>query len=67
MKSLVWFVLGVAGGFVVAHFMDKDPRGHEVLAAVDARIAEFTDRMGDAYRQQEARLSSDPAADEPAA
>jgi len=58
MKSLVWFVLGVAGGFVVAHFMNKDPRGHEVLAAVDARIAEFTDRIGDAYRQEEARLAS---------
>jgi len=67
MKSLVWFVLGIAGGFVVAHFMDKNPRGHDVLAAVDARIAEFTDRMGDAYRQEDARLSSGPAVDEPAA
>jgi hypothetical protein len=57
MKSLLWFLLGVIGGFVAAHLMNKDPRGHEVLADVDARITEFTDRIGDAYREQEARMS----------
>jgi hypothetical protein len=58
MKKLLWLLLGVAGGFVLAHFVDKDPRGHEVLADIDARVAEFTDRIGDAYRAQEARLAS---------
>ncbi|GAA5027376.1 ATPase [Microbacterium fluvii] len=57
MKNVLWFVLGIAGGFVVAHFMNKDPRGHQVLAEVDARITEFTDRIGEAYREQEARLA----------
>jgi hypothetical protein len=57
MKNLLWFLFGIAGGFVLAHMMDKDPRGHEILADVDARITEFTDRMGDAYREQEARFS----------
>ena len=57
MKNLLWFLLGIAGGFVLAHLVNKDPRGHEILADVDARITEFTDRMGDAYREQEARLS----------
>jgi hypothetical protein len=57
MKNLVWFLLGIAGGFVAAHFMNKDPRGHELLADVDARITEFTDRIGDAYREQEARFA----------
>lgn len=57
MKNLVWFLLGVAGGFVVAHFMNKDPRGHEILADVDARVTEFTDRIADAYREQEARFA----------
>jgi hypothetical protein len=55
-KSFVWFVLGIAGGFVLAHLVDKDPRGHEVLAQVDARINAFTDRLSDAYRAQEAQL-----------
>lgn len=57
MKNVLWFLLGVIGGFVVAHFVNKDPRGHELLAEVDARISEFTDRIGDAYREQEARFA----------
>ena len=57
MKNLLWFLLGIAGGFVIAHLMNKDPRGHEILADVDARITEFTDRIGDAYREQEARFA----------
>jgi len=57
MKKLFWFVFGIAGGFVLAHLMDKDPRGHELLAEVDSRISEFTDRIGDAYREQEAKIS----------
>ncbi|MGB4776960.1 ATPase [Microbacterium sp.] len=56
MKSFLWFVLGIAAGFVVAHLVNKDPRGHEVLAEVDARIDEFTDRIGEAYRAQEAKI-----------
>ncbi len=56
MKSMMWFVLGLAGGFVAAHLVNKDPRGHEVLADVDARITEFTDRIGEAYRAQEAKI-----------
>ena len=56
MRNALWFVLGVAGGFVAAHVVNKDPRGHEMLAEVDARISEFTDRIGDAYRDQEARI-----------
>ena len=57
MKNALWFLMGVVGGFVIAHLVNKDPRGHELLAEVDARIGEFTDRIGDAYREQEARLS----------
>ena len=57
MKNVLLFLFGVAGGFVLAHLMNKDPRGHELLADVDARITEFTDRIGDAYREQEARIS----------
>lgn len=56
MKKFVWFTFGVAAGFVIAHFVNKDPRGHEVLAQADARITEFTDRIADAYREQQARL-----------
>jgi len=56
-KNLVWFVLGTGAGFVLAHIVNKDPRGHELLAEIDARIGEFTDRIGDAYRDQQNRLN----------
>ncbi|WP_417562563.1 ATPase [Microbacterium sp.] len=62
MKKLLWFLVGVAAGFVLAHFVNKDPRGREVLAEVDARIAEFTERIGDAYRLEDARLGGTDAA-----
>ena len=58
MKSVLWFLTGVIGGFVAAHFMNKDPRGHELLAQVDARISDFTAVLGDAFREQEARLGA---------
>lgn len=57
MNKLLWFLLGIAGGFVFAHFMNKDPRGHELLAELDGRVSEFTDRIGAAYREQEARFA----------
>ncbi|MGP6171108.1 hypothetical protein ACTU6U_06345 [Microbacterium sp. A196] len=56
MKSFLWFLIGVIGGFVAAHFMNKDPRGHDLLSEVDARITGFTAILSDAYREQEARL-----------
>ncbi|MBP2435528.1 hypothetical protein [Microbacterium amylolyticum] len=55
MKNLSWFVLGIVGGFVVAHFMNKDPRGNELLASIDARISGFTDAITDAYHAEVAR------------
>ncbi|MEV8238703.1 ATPase [Microbacterium testaceum] len=57
MRSLVWFAFGIVGGFVAAHLVNKDPRGQELFAQLDSRISEFTDRMSDAYHEQETRLS----------
>ena len=57
MRNALWFTAGAAAGFVLAHVMNRDPRGHEVLAEIDARITEFTDRITDAYRDQRARLT----------
>ena len=58
MKNLLWFMFGIIGGFVAAHLVNKDPRGHELLEQVDARISEFTDRMSDAYHDQQSALHS---------
>ena len=62
MKRLSWLLIGVIGGFVAAHFMNKDPRGQELFADLDARLSQVTAIISDAYRQQDARLS-DPADD----
>lgn len=62
MKNLLWFLIGVIGGFIAAHLMNKDPRGQEIFADIDARISEFTGALSEAYRQQEARLA-DPTDD----
>ena len=56
MKNALWFLIGVISGFAAAHLVSKDPRGHELLADIDARIAEFTDRVSDSYRLQEAKF-----------
>ena len=56
MKNALWFLIGVIGGFAAAHLVSKDPRGNELLADIDARIAEFTERVSDAYRLQEAKF-----------
>ena len=58
MKNLRWFLLGIVSGFVAAHFLNKDPRGAELFADLDARIDEFAGRIGEAYRLEEARRSS---------
>ena len=58
MKNVLWFLVGVIGGFVAAHFMNKDPRGHELLAQIDARVNSFTSAFSDAFHDQEERLSA---------
>ncbi|WP_156761861.1 hypothetical protein [Microbacterium karelineae] len=55
MKNVLWFLLGIVGGFVAAHFMTKDPRGNELLASIDARISGFTDTLTEAYHAEVAR------------
>jgi len=58
MKNVAWFLLGIIGGFVAAHFMNKDPRGHELLASIDARISGFTGALTDAYHAEVERESA---------
>jgi hypothetical protein len=57
MKNVMLLLFGVAIVYVLAHLVNKDPRGHELLAEFDARIGAFTDRIGDAYREQESRIT----------
>lgn len=59
MKKLLWLGFGICMGFVAAHFVNRDPRGRELLAEVDARISGFTEAMTEAYHAQEARFTDE--------
>lgn len=65
MKGLVWFVVGIAGGFVVAHFANRTARGQLLFAELDARIGEFSDLVSHAYREQEAKFADTPEETKP--
>ena len=56
MKSIVWFALGVAAGFVVAHQVNQTQQGREFVADVDAKARAFGQAVADGYHAREAEL-----------
>ena len=56
MKNFIWLVIGVAGGFVVAHNLNKTQQGKQFFAELDAKAREFGEAISDGYRQREAEL-----------
>jgi hypothetical protein len=56
MKNVFWLIVGVGAGFVVAHEINKSQRGRDFFEDVDSRIREFTETIGDAYKEREAEL-----------
>jgi hypothetical protein len=56
MKKALWFVLGVALGFVVAQRVAGTGPGQERLGTLDARAREFGKTVADAYRARQAEL-----------
>lgn len=53
MKNVLWFLIGVIGGFVVVYFMNKDLCGYDIFVEVDVRINGFIVIFGDVYCEQE--------------
>ena len=56
MKNVFWLIVGIGAGFVVAHEVNKTQSGKRFFSELDSRIKEFTDTVGDAYKQREAQL-----------
>ena len=56
MKNFFWLVIGVAGGFVVAHNLNKTHQGKQFFAELDAKAREFGEAISDGYRRREAEL-----------
>lgn len=56
MKSIVWFVVGAAVGFVAAHQLAKTEQGSRLFAEIDGRARDFGRAVSDGYRAREAEL-----------
>ncbi|AQX80292.1 hypothetical protein ITJ66_11140 [Plantibacter sp. VKM Ac-2885] len=56
MKNVFWLIVGIGAGFVVAHEINKTQSGKRFFSELDSRVREFTDTVGDAYKEREAQL-----------
>lgn len=56
MKSVVWFIAGIAAGFVVAHQVAKTEQGGRLFAEIDGKARDFGRAVSDGYRAREAQL-----------
>jgi hypothetical protein len=56
MKNVLWLVVGVGVGFVVAHQVAGTPRGKRFFDDVNAKAHDFGDAVVDGYKQREAEL-----------
>jgi hypothetical protein len=56
MKKILWLVLGVAIGFVVAHQVNQTAEGRSFFSDLDKRTKGFADSIVDGYRERESEL-----------
>jgi hypothetical protein len=56
MKSFIWLVVGVAGGFVVAHQLNKTEQGKRFFEELDQKARDFGAAVADGYHAREAEL-----------
>ncbi len=59
MGKVLWLLVGVALGFVLAHQAARTEPGKRVFATVNGAVDEFTQTVADSYR---ARLAETDAA-----
>ncbi|MDQ0892495.1 hypothetical protein [Agromyces ramosus] len=66
MKSILWFTVGVAAGFVVAHQVNQTSQGRDFFSSVDAKARAFGNAIAEGYHARDAELRAE-AGDAPAA
>lgn len=57
MGKLSYLIVGVALGFVTAHFVNQTPRGQEFFDRVNRGAKEFSDAVATGYHEAESELS----------
>jgi hypothetical protein len=65
MKSILWFAVGIAAGFAIAHQVNKTQQGRQFFDELDRKAHDFGEAVSEGYRKREAELRSaiDDAAD----
>jgi len=53
MRRLSWLIVGVALGFVAAHFVNQTPEGRRFFDRVNRGAREFGDAVAEGYRVAE--------------
>lgn len=56
MKSILWFIVGVATGFVVAHQVNQTKQGRDFFSSVDAKARAFGNAIAEGYHERDAEL-----------
>ncbi|WP_173924149.1 hypothetical protein [Agromyces sp. Marseille-P2726] len=62
MKSILWFVVGIAAGFAVAHQLNQTNQGREFFSSIDAKARAFGKAVAEGYHEREAELRADVGA-----
>lgn len=57
MRRLSWLIVGVALGFVAAHFVNQTPEGRRFFDRVNRGAREFGDAVASGYRVAEEELA----------
>ncbi|MBX3093267.1 MAG: hypothetical protein KF680_01805 [Cryobacterium sp.] len=56
MDRIGWLIVGVIGGFVAAHQLNKTPQGRQFFSDVDSKAREFGSAVVEGYKAREAEL-----------
>jgi hypothetical protein len=56
MKSILFLIVGVAAGFVIAHQVSRTDQGRKFFDDVDSKAREFGSAVVDGYKAREAEL-----------
>jgi hypothetical protein len=56
MKNVIWLAVGVALGFLTAHFAARTPAGSAFFGAIDGRVTAATSGFLSGYRGRAAEL-----------
>mgnify|MGYP001766992630 CR=1 FL=1 len=57
MRRLSWLIVGVALGFVAAHFVNQTPEGRRFFERVNRGAREFGDAVAAGYHEVEEEFS----------